>query len=138
MSDIEQNKAIVSAFLDAMNRGDTEALLEAYAEDGEVWTMGNTLISGKYSKAQIREFADGVYEAFPQGLGFQVLGMVAEGDKVAVEAESDGVHASGVNYHNHYHFLFTLRDGKVVQLKEYLDTEMATDVICGGQRPVAT
>ena len=31
--------------------------------------------------------------------------------------------------------LFTLRDGKVVQLKEYMDTELATDVLCGGQRP---
>ncbi len=135
MNSIEDNKAVVSAFLDAMNRGDTAALLDAYSEDGGVWTMGNTLISGKYSKAQIGEFADGIYEAFPQGLSFKVTGMVAEGDKVAVEAESDGMHASGTHYHNYYHFLFTLRDGKVVQLKEYMDTELATDVLCGGQRP---
>ena len=118
-----------------MNRGDTAAILEAYAEDGQVWTMGNTLISGKYSKAQIKEFADGIYQAFPEGLSFKIVGMVAEGDKVAVEAESDGAHASGVNYHNHYHFLFTLRDGKVVQMKEYMDTELATAIICGGRRP---
>jgi ketosteroid isomerase-like protein len=135
MSQADDNRKIVAAFLDAMSRGDTAAILDAYAEDGCVWTMGNTLISGKYGKAQIREFADGIYDAFPQGLSFEVLGMVAEGDKVAVEAESDGLHASGVNYHNHYHFLFTLRDGKVVQLKEYMDTELATDVLCGGQRP---
>ena len=135
MSDSEDNKRIVSAFLDAMNRGDTEAILDAYAEDGHVWTMGNTLISGKYDKAQIKQFADGIYEAFPEGLSFSVTGMVAEGDKVAVEAESDGMHASGVPYQNSYHFLFTLRDGKVVQLKEYMDTQLATDVICGGQRP---
>jgi len=137
MSQVEDNKKVVSAFLDAMNRGDTAAILDAYAEDGGVWTMGNTLISGKYGKAQIKEFADGIYQAFPEGLRFHVLGMIAEGDKVAVEAESDGAHSSGVNYHNHYHFLFTLREGKVLQMKEYMDTEMATEVLCGGQRPVA-
>jgi ketosteroid isomerase-like protein len=27
-----------------------------------------------------------------------------------------------------------LRDGKIVRFKEYLDTEHATDVLCGGQR----
>ncbi|MCZ6830316.1 MAG: nuclear transport factor 2 family protein [Gammaproteobacteria bacterium] len=135
MSQIEDNKKTVSAFLDAMNRGDTGAILEAYTEDGQVWTMGNTMISGKYSKEQIKGFADGIYEAFPQGLRFNIVGMVAEGDRVAVEAESEGAHASGVNCNNHYHFLFTLRDGKVVQLKEYMDTELATEVICGGQRP---
>ena len=132
---IEENKLAVTAFMEAMNRGDTEALLDAYAEDGYVWTMGNTLISGKYDKVQIRAFADGVFEAFPEGLSFRVISMTAEEDRVAVEAVSDGKHASGVNYSNNYHFLFTLRDGKVVSLKEYMDTELATDVLCGGQRP---
>ena len=132
---IEENKLAVTAFLEAMNRGDTEALLDAYAEDGYVWTMGNTLISGKYDKVQIKAFADGVFEAFPEGLSFRVISMTAEEDRVAVEAVSDGKHASGVKYSNNYHFLFTLRDGKVASLKEYMDTELATDVLCGGQRP---
>ena len=132
---IEENKLAVTAFLEAMNRGDTEALLDAYAEDGYVWTMGNTLISGKYDKVQIKAFADGVLEAFPEGLSFRVISMTAEEDRVAVEAVSDGKHASGVHYGNHYHFLFTLRDGKVASLKEYMDTELVTDVLCAGQRP---
>ncbi|MCY4427000.1 MAG: nuclear transport factor 2 family protein [Halieaceae bacterium] len=132
---IEENKLAVTAFLEAMNRGDTEALLDAYAEDGYLWTMGNTLISGKYDKVQIRAFADGVFEAFPEGLSFRVISMTAEEDRVAVEAVSDGEHSSGVNYNNHYHFLFTLRHGKVASLKEYLDTEKVTDVLCAGQRP---
>ena len=61
--------------------------------------------------------------------------MTAEGDRVAVEAESRGVHASGLPYNNYYHFLFRFRDGELVRLTEYMDTELATDVLCGGQRP---
>ena len=54
---------------------------------------------------------------------------------MAVEAESRGEHASGVIYANQYHFLFEFRDGKVRLLKEYMDTERVTDILCGGQRP---
>jgi ketosteroid isomerase-like protein len=131
---IEENKKVIADFLAAMSRGDTEYILDAYADDGMLWTMGNTLISGQYNKAQIKEFADGIYDAFPNGLTFTVHGMVAEGDKVAVEATSEGAHVSGVVYSNQYHFLFTVRDGKLLQMKEYMDTELATDILMGGQK----
>ena len=136
MSQVEDNKALIRRFFEAMNTGDTAGILESYAEDGYVQTMGNTLISGVYSKDEIRGFADGIYEAFPQGLSFTVVGITAEGDRVAVEAESSGQHVSGKAYNNFYHFLFIIRDGKVVSMKEYLDTELATDILCGGKRPV--
>ena len=61
--------------------------------------------------------------------------MTAEDDSVAVEAESEGMHVSGVMYQNFYHFLFIFKDGKVLLLKEYMDTEKVTDVLCGGHRP---
>ena len=55
--------------------------------------------------------------------------MVGEGDKVAVEATSEGKHISGQIYTNEYHFLFEFRDGKLLRLKEYMDTERVTDVL---------
>ena len=61
--------------------------------------------------------------------------MLFRSDRVAVEAESSGEHVSGNTYTNQYHFLFQFRDGLVVQLKEYMDTERVTDILCGGQRP---
>jgi ketosteroid isomerase-like protein len=61
--------------------------------------------------------------------------MTAEGERVAVEAESLGDHASGQVYSNLYHFLFEFRDGKLLSLKEYMDTERVTEVLCGGMRP---
>jgi ketosteroid isomerase-like protein len=129
MSQETTNKRVVTEFLDAMSRGDMAAILDAYAEDGFVHTMGNTPISGKYDKEQIRGFAGGIYDAFPQGLQFTIHGITAEGERVAVEAESNGLHISGQNYNNFYHFLFILRDGKVTSLTEYLDTQLVLDVL---------
>ena len=135
MHSSESNKAIVTRFFDALNRGDVDAIVDAYAADGCVQTMGGTLISGTFNKEQIAASAGGIFDVFPQGLTFTPLAMIAEGDKVAVEATSEGKHISGQVYRNEYHFLFEFRDGKLLNLKEYMDTERVTDVLCAGQRP---
>jgi ketosteroid isomerase-like protein len=132
---IESNKAIVTGFFEALNSGDVDAIVNTYAEDGCVQTMGDTLISGTFSREQIAASAGGIFDVFPDGLTYTVLGMVAEGDKVAVEAASKGEHISGQTYSNEYHFLFELQGGKLLKLKEYMDTEQVTDVLCAGQRP---
>ena len=129
------NKQRVETFFAAMNRGDAAALVAAYADDGYVQTIGNTLISGRFTKAQISAAAGAIFENFPQGIRFTISAMTAEGERVAVEAESDGMHISGKRHHNQYPFLFRFRDGELVTLKEYMDTERVTDVLCGGQRP---
>ncbi len=131
----EQNKKRVESFFAALSRGDVDAIVSAYAEDGQVWTAGNTLISGSSPKEEIRAAAGGIFEAFPEGLRFTIKACTAEGERVAVEAESDGQHISGQRYHNLYHFLFIFREGKILQLKEYMDTEMVTRVLLGGQQP---
>ena len=131
----EQNKAIIARFIEMMSAGDTPGILASYTEDGHVQTMGSTLISGVFDREQIAAAASRVFEVFPEGIRFVVHEMTAEGDRVAVEAESFARHISGKDYNNKYHFLFRLRGGKVVELKEYCDTEHITDVICGGARP---
>ena len=132
---IEENKQFVERFFEAMNTGDVATMIDSYCDDGYLWTKGHTLISGRYSKEQVQAAAGAIYEAFPEGIAFDILHLTAEGDRVAVEATSSGMHVSGRLYENEYHFLFQLRDGKVLSLREYMDTERVTDVLCGGQRP---
>ena len=135
MSTEINNKAIVESFFKALNAGDVDTIVNTYADDGCVQTMGNTLISGTFDRAQIAAATSGIFDVFPNGLKFEISDMVAEGEKVAVEARSEGEHVSGQIYSNEYHFLFQFRDGKLVKLREYMDTEQVTDILCGGQRP---
>jgi ketosteroid isomerase-like protein len=135
MSEVERNKALAREFFDAMSNSDVAAIVDAYAEDGRLHTMGRTLISGVFDKSQITQGASQVFNAFPEGIRFTINEITAEGDRVAVEAESFAIHASGKPYSNTYHFLMRYRDGKLVDFKEYMDTEMVTDILCGGQRP---
>ena len=126
------NKDVVRHYFAALSRNDIAALMDMYAEDMCLRVPGNTCTSVIYTKAQLGELGRHVPEIFPQGLRFIVHGMVAEGDCVAVEAESSGTHVSGQPYNNHYHFLIQLRDGRIVEVREYLDTQLVNDVICGG------
>ena len=135
MNNSQHNKETVQRFFSALNKGDVDTIVDSYAQDGCLQTMGNTLISGIFDRSQVKQSAGGIFDVFPQGLNFTLLDMVAEGDKVAVEARSEGEHISGQTYSNEYHFLFEFRDGKLLKLKEYMDTEQVTDVLCGGQRP---
>ena len=132
----DSNKIIVTHFFDALNRGDVAFIVDAYAADGCVQTMGNTLISGVFSREQVAASAGGIFDVFPNGLTFTILSMVGEYDKVAVEATSVGEHISGQTYSNEYHFLFEFQSGKLIRLKEYMDTELVTDVLFGWQRPL--
>jgi uncharacterized protein len=137
MSVEQDNKQRVREFFDILNRGDVEALYAAYAPEGGLETMGHTLISGRFTREQIRGAAGQIFQVFPQGLRFTIDAMTAEGERVAVEAHSQGQHVSGRSYGNRYHFLFVLRAGSVLLLREYMDTEQVTDILCGGQRPSA-
>lgn len=130
----QRNKELVQTFFAALNKGDAAAIVNSYADDGRLTTMGNTLISGSYSNEQIAAAAGSIFQVFPQGIRFTIKAMTAEGERVAVEAESEGMHVSGKLYSNQYHFLFRFRDGKVLEFKEYMDTERVTDILCGGQR----
>lgn len=125
----ERNRQITREFFAALSRADVAKLAELYADDFELWTAGTLPFSGTRGKAEALEGMNFVASMFPKGIRFEILAMTAEGERVAVEAESHGVHASGRPYHNQYHFLVVIRDGKIRRFKEYMDTMHADDVL---------
>ena len=57
----------------------------------------------------------------PNGLKMTVKGLVCDGDKVAMEAESYDELRNGRVYNQEYHFLLTIRDGRIKEVREYND-----------------
>jgi ketosteroid isomerase-like protein len=131
MTEEERNRALVLRYIEASNRNDARAIANMYADDSMHTVMGTTPISGVYTKQQMLAGAGGVFAPFPDGLRFRLVGMIAEGDKVAFEVESVGQHVSGAIYNNHYHWLMRFRNGELVESKEYLDTQLVAKVLCG-------
>ena len=51
---------------------------------------------------------------------------IADGDYVVVEARGNSTTKRGTPYNNTYCFVFRLADGKLKEVTEYMDTELAT------------
>lgn len=130
--DLEANKLLASNFIDALSSGDPQRILAFYTDDATVWTAGSLPFSGLHPREAVVALCEGLLGAFPGGLRFDVTAMTAENERVAIEAEGHGQHASGNVYDQKYHFLVVIRDGKVAEMKEYFDTEHARKVLLAG------
>ena len=131
-ADLEANKRLALAFIDALSSGDAGRILDLYTDDATVWTAGSLPISGTHPREAVVALCEGLLGAFPEGLRFEAIAVTAEGNRVAVEAEGHGIHASGQSYDQQYHFLLVVRDGKLSEIKEYFDTEHARKVLIPG------
>ncbi|MBW2386795.1 MAG: nuclear transport factor 2 family protein [Deltaproteobacteria bacterium] len=125
----EDNKELARRMIAALTKADVDFIKEYYAEDFQIWVAGSLPFSGTGDKAYAVAGMPVVLGLFPKGLRFSIVAMTAEGDRVAIEAASAGTTASGREYRQTYHFLMRVRDGKIVEWKEYMDTEHAREVL---------
>ena len=134
MADSETNKAIVASFFETFSSGNVPAIIAAMAPDGVWWVSGKLAgFSGSYAAvdlAPLLEGAKALYKA--SALRITPTAMIAEGDKVAVEALGYAELVDGRVYDPHYHFLVTVRGGKIGEVREYMDTQHAKDIFFGG------
>jgi ketosteroid isomerase-like protein len=131
---LQENKKLVEEFFAHFKRKEVQAALDKMTPDATWWIGGKPElfpICGLKSKAEISEILMSLVPPTRDGLAITPKSMVAEGDKVAVEAESYGVLGNGRIYNNEYHFLVEVRGGKIASVREYLDTMHTADVLKG-------
>jgi uncharacterized protein len=123
---IEQNKKLAAEFFARFDANDVPGALACLAEDATWWISGKpgTLPSaGTYGKRKVARLLDDMFGRLKDGLRMRVKGAIGEGDRVAVEVESHGELRNGRVYSNQYHFLLRMREGKIAEVREYLDTQ---------------
>ena len=133
-TDTVANKALVARFFETFSTGDVPAIIEAMAPDGSWWVSGKLDgMSGSYTAAGLAPLLEGANAGYKaRALRITPTGMIAEGDKVAVEANGYAELLDGRAYDCQYHFLITIRGGKIGDVKEYMDTQHAKDTFFGG------
>lgn len=118
-------EAVLRTYLDALLRGDLDAIAASFAEDA-TWTVHGTLpLAGvRRGRAAIVGFlvsAGGLYRAGTQHFDFGDV--TAQGDRVALEWRVTGIgEATGIPYDNTYCGIFVIRGGQIVEVREYFDT----------------
>lgn len=130
MNQTDENKAAVARFFGIFTTGDVPALLDAMADDSSWWVSGRLEgMSGRYDKATFGPLVESAKAIYRDGaLRITPLSMVAEGNQVAVQAEGYAELTDGRVYNPQYHFLVTLRGGKVLEVREYMDTQHAREI----------
>lgn len=122
-SQIEQNKATVRAFFEIFNSKSIGAALATLDDDATIWSA-----SGTRTKSEMLGIVEAIEGMFEIPLTITPGVMTAEDDRVAMEATSYGKLKNGKVYANTYHFLFVLRDGKIIDYREHNDSKHSAEV----------
>ena len=124
---IEANKTVVRRYFKAIEEADYAAIESLLANEVRFWlppsVPDGVEFAGRHEVMRnIVESIAGLYDV-RVGLHPEILHLTAEDDRVAAELVIRGrSKANGKDYENHYHFLFVIRDGKIAEFHEHLDT----------------
>ncbi len=115
---------IATEFLEATFGRDPERMKAVLSDQAEYHVMGS---SPRFQRVWDRE-SWAAYLALPDpfadGYALTIHAVTPGAGRVVVEAEGRGVVAqSGAIYNNRYAFVFEFAEGKIVQVREYMDTE---------------
>ncbi len=133
MASRNQVKTLLVEFMQALRAGDI-ARLEALLVEDCRWQIPQSAPPPFGGRHQGRDhilgiLAESLPAMFVPGIGgVELAEPVIEGDRAVVEAEISGQTPAGKAYKNQYVFVIEIRDGRVLEFREYLDTQYANDV----------
>ena len=127
----DTNRDLVQRFFTLLGAGDLDGALALMTDDATWWIAGKpgkAAVCGTLAKRQVAKLLRNITGALEGKLAMTVKEVMVEGDRVAAEVESLGQLKSGRTYNQEYHFKFTIREGRIASVREYLDTQHVQEV----------
>jgi uncharacterized protein len=128
-----ENRDVVVRYIEAVRRGDADAVRASFTEDATWLLRGDLPIAGHWSgrDAIVDEFLGAAAAYLRPGTAPEVRAthLIAEGDQVVAEWTSRAVTRFDETYENHCLGVFTIRDGRIAAVREYMDTQRAARVL---------
>ena len=126
----DANRAAALAMLEAIAASDVAAMGALAAPNATWWTLGHGPREKAASfEAMLPGLPATLARVFDGPIQFTIQGVTAEGDRVAIEADSLAKLNAGGTYANRYHWLFIFEGGKIATIREYNDTAYVRDVM---------
>jgi len=131
---IEDNIQVVKDFLAALGRRDKQGLLALSAKDiewivpGEDWPLVGTYRGHTGLGDLLQKANETVETSYPEPPEF-----IAQGDRVLVVGFATGtIKATNKTFEDHWVFDITVRNRKVTNVREYIDTQALAKASEGG------
>lgn len=127
MTQTETNRTLITKAFEGLRHGDPSHFMPLFDEDMEWRVMGSSAWS-KHAKGLANVERDLVGPLFARFAGpyLNIPELIlADGDNVVVLAKGDAQTVEGKRYDNDYCFVFRMTDGKIVEVREYMDTILA-------------
>jgi ketosteroid isomerase-like protein len=122
---MEDNVALARQFYEGFTNNDLDAVMATLADDARFRVPGKPdelQAGGWYDKAKLRKLFDRMLSRLKNGLKMEVVSVMADGNRVALEVISEGELENGRRYNNEYFVLFKIVDGTIKEVREYNDT----------------
>ena len=131
----EANKQLIRGAFEALGRSDIRPLHELMRDDFAWIIEGRSRFSRNYEgkEAVKRDLLTPLFEAFATPYRFTIDEIIAEGDRVVLRGRGAVTTKAAKDYNNNYCFVLKLEDGKLVELREYLDTALVERVFGAGR-----
>lgn len=128
---MDGNRQVIERIFEGLGRGDASAFRDSLAED-VVWRVpGEGVWAGVYEgrEAVMRDLLRPVFAQFADTYVNMAENIIIEGDRAVIECRGSVTTKKGEPYNNSYCWVCRLRDGKLVEIVEYMDTALAEAVL---------
>jgi uncharacterized protein len=102
---------------------------QSVADNYRIVVMGRSSWSQTVEGEALHKYWDYVRARFSAPGKTVAERFIADGNIVAVEARGDNYSASGERYDNQYCLIYTFENGKIVEMREYMDTAFCEKVL---------
>lgn len=125
------NKALLQAIYAALADGDGGPFVDAMDEDFS-WTIaGVSPWSRRWAgRDSVRgQLLQPLFQRFATRYRSRAQRFIADGDHVVVQCQGEVQTHAGAAYNNHYCMVFRLQAGRLKEVTEYMDTDLACRVL---------
>jgi hypothetical protein len=116
-----RNYELLKEYHGALQASDAEKMASMLAPDLRYWISPGSAFSGTHDKASVLALLPAIFDAQSGPTRLTYRHLTAQDDRVSVVADGTMPLKSGGSYDQTYHWLFTFRDGQIVEILEYLD-----------------
>ena len=131
MTQTDTNRALITKAFEGLRHGDPSHFLPLFDADIEWRVMGSSAwLKNTKGLANVERDLVGPLFARFAGPYLNIPELIlADGHHVVMLAKGDAETVEGNRYDNDYCFVFRMAEGKIVEVREYMDTILADSVL---------